>query len=134
MQERERFCDPRHSKAPLDRRTMNLMDDKVSKFPIVALIAAAAGALLAFSIAQFNEKKDAQETAVQGLDAEHTETEAVMRKIGEEAAAAERNRPNDPNEARRALEASEALKRLDEKEEADWQRAHRPYSAIRSHD
>ena len=38
-----------------------------------------------------------------------------MRKIGEEAAAAKRNRPIDPNEARRALEASEALKRLDEK-------------------
>lgn len=134
--ERQQFCGPRHSKAPQDRRTMNFMDDKVSKLPIIALIAAAGGALLAFSIAQFNEKKDAQETAVQGLNAEHAETEAVMRKIGEEAAAAERNRPTDPNEARRAFEATEALKRLDEKDEAEWQRSH-PQStpnSPRSHD
>jgi outer membrane murein-binding lipoprotein Lpp len=116
---------------------MNFMNDKVSKLPIIALIAGAGGALLAFCIAQFDEKKDAQETAVQGLNAQHAETEAVMRKIGEEAAAAERNRATDPNEARRALEVTEALKRLDEKDEAEWQRSHpqsTPNSAPLSHD
>jgi hypothetical protein len=43
--ERQQFCEPRHTKAPPDQRTMSFMDEKVSKLSIVALIAAAGGAL-----------------------------------------------------------------------------------------
>jgi hypothetical protein len=99
------------------------MDDKVSKLPMIALIAASAIGVLAFSIGQYSEKKTAQETSVNELRAEHIATEAVMKKIGQDSIA-ETERRNEA--AQRAYISSpqyQEAKRL-EAEDREWLKTH----------
>jgi hypothetical protein len=94
------------------------MDDKVSKAPMIALITATAGGLLIFSIAQFREKKSAQEIAINALQAEHAKTEAVMRNIGEKAETEAGVIRQDKKAAYRRTAAAQELKRLEAEDRA----------------
>ena len=81
-------------------------------------------ALLAFSVWQSTQKKDKQQAAYDQAAREQTETEAVMRKIGEEAARGKAQGAADEERAYRSSAAAMELKKLDEADEAEWRAKH----------
>jgi hypothetical protein len=89
------------------------MEEKISKGPILALLATSAAGLIIFSIAQFQEKKASQETAVNALQAEHAETGAVMRDIGKKAEQEELQQRQDKEAAYQRTPEALELKRLE---------------------
>jgi hypothetical protein len=94
------------------------MLEKVSKTPIILVLAAAAASVLALSIAQFNGKKSEQETALKALQKEHEDTSAAMRELGRRAAAAEEAAAAAREKAYRETPEAIELQRLEAEDRA----------------
>ncbi|HEX3912695.1 MAG TPA: hypothetical protein VHW71_04240 [Steroidobacteraceae bacterium] len=99
------------------------MDEKVSKWPMIGLIAGSATALLAFSVWQSSERKAKQESEYRQLQERDQETAAAMQQIG--AAAARAAKP-DPtyDELQREIAAQAAMDQLDREDAAEFARKH----------
>jgi type II secretory pathway component PulJ len=95
------------------------MNEKVARWPMIALIAASVLGLATFSVLQSEQQKAKQQAAYNQAARERAETEAVMKKLGQDAARAEAAElPPSTAEAYKRNAAAIELKRLEDDDRA----------------
>src|ERR1700683_1299867 len=92
------------------------MHEKVNRWAIIAIIAASALGLATFSVLQSEQRKEKQQAAFDLAAKNEAETEAVMKKIGQEALSEEQQRNNAAQAEYLASPQYAELKRLEEED------------------
>jgi hemerythrin-like domain-containing protein len=100
----------------------SIMDEKVSRLPIILFVAAGATGLLVFSALQYQGKREVQQQTFDALEREHQETARVMRKAGEQGVEAQAKEDEEAEARRRASKSYIELKRLEDEDRAALRR------------
>jgi hypothetical protein len=94
------------------------MEEKVNRWPIIGLIIAIAIGLATFSVLQSEQRKAQQQQAFDNAAREQASTEATMKKIGADAAAAAAHLEAEKQAAYDKTPAAIELKRLEAEDRA----------------
>lgn len=94
------------------------MEEKVNRWPIIAVIAASALGLATFSVMQSTQRKAQQEKEAAKLLRKQEETTTAMQKIGRDAAKAQGQLELSKAEAWEHSAAAAELKRLETEDRA----------------